>query len=215
MTAQQTSTSDAFFPEWSVCVLLERLRPPPPVAALSFLFLAITEVHDCAAFVFGSYVSAALDVYMWVKCGKATDLVFLIVWSQPLFFVSAFALFVKSPFSPRVKPELMTLWVFLCLFWAFLSFFFFFFCLIVICLHRSRGQDWVLKKKRDIQHQEDIKVVLQMCVTQQFTTPWLLDRGHIIIANILETVPFPWLSENINSKKCTWKTKWTSRALSE
>lgn len=38
-----------------------------------------------------------------------------------------------------------------------------------------------------------------MCDTTSYdsSTSW---QGHIIIANTLETVPFPWLSENINSK---------------
>lgn len=114
-------------------------------------------------------------------------------------FVSAFVLFAKSLFSPRIKSELMTFSVF--------CFFSLLFCLLVICSLCIGQEVETQSKKRDIQHQEDKKVVLQICVTRRVTTLRLPDSGHIIIANTLETVPFPWLSENINSKKCTWKDK--------
>lgn len=79
-------------------------------------------------------------------------------------FVSAFVLFAKSPLFFQSKSQVRVDDIF--------SFFSLFLCLMVICL-LCIGQEVerhrVKKKKRDIQHQEDNKVVLQMFVTRRVT----------------------------------------------
>lgn len=114
-------------------------------------------------------------------------------------FVSAFVLFAKSLFSPRIKSELMTFSVF--------CFFSLLFCLLVICSLCIGQEVETQSKKRDIQHQEDKKVVLQICVTRRVTTLRLPDSGHIIIANTLKRFHFPDYQKILTPKNALEKTK--------
>lgn len=148
--------------------------PPPPPAAAAALPLSASlksrarEKHDCAClclWLLCVQLWMYVSVYIWAKRGKATDLVFLIVRSHfsvslllsvPLFYL-------PSPPFFSVQESSQSWWHFQFLFFVSLSHG------DLFALHRSRGWETQSLKKRDIQHQEDNKVVLQMFVTRRVT----------------------------------------------